>query len=152
MLEFDFDEVSGNDKRIRGYCCPTCNSFIKMYARKFNSNMAYALLFLYHNRHKGFIHLENQMKEAGKQRCGDASYLRHYRLIEAYEGERVDGSPRNGFYKITGHGIMFCEQKTTVKQTFLIFHNKVEGFEGKEIDIVAALGKKFNYSELMLAL
>lgn len=151
-LQFEFDEVPDNDKRLRGYCCPECGQLVKMYGRKFNSNMALALIFLYHNKARGFIHLENEMKAAGKQRCGDASYLRHYRLIEAYKGERTDGSPRNGFYKITGLGIQFCEQKYRVQKTFLIFNNKIEGFHGPEIGITEALGTKFKYDELMLAI
>jgi len=133
----------------KGYTCECCGSYVKMYVRKFNSNMAFALLFLYRNQHKGFIHLENEMIAAGHQRCGDASYLRHYGFITAFEGERKDGSKRNGNYRITSFGIMFCEGKIKAAAKFKIQNNKFEGFEGEEIAIQQALGEKFNYSELM---
>ncbi len=133
----------------KGYSCPHCGSYCKRYFRKFNSNMAVALIFLYRNREKGFVHLENLMIESGFKRCGDASYLRHYKLIEAFSGQREDGSSRNGHYKITGRGIMFVEKKMKVQGTYIIYNNKHEGFEGDEIDIEQALGKKFDYRELM---
>ncbi len=147
-VEFDFD-TPPEDKRIKGYCCAACNQYVKLYRRHFNSNMAVALIFLYRNRERGFIHLENEMKEQGYKRCGDASYLRHYRLIEAKKEDRLDGSSRNGMYKISGLGILFVEMKHKVQNTFLTFNNKCEGFNGKEIDILEALGTKFSYNELM---
>lgn len=133
----------------KGYTCPHCGQFCKRYFRKFNSNMALALIVLYRNREKGFLHLENTMIQAGYKRSGDASYLRHYGLIEKKEGKRDDGSTRNGMYKITGRGIMFVEGKTEVRSTCIIYNNKHEGFEGREITIQEALGKKFDYRELM---
>jgi hypothetical protein len=142
-LEFDFF-----DKK-KGYTCQCCNQFVKVYTRTFNCNMGLALLHLYHQRDKGFVHLEKSLQEHNYQRCGDASYLRHYRLIEALHEDRKDGSKRNGYYKITGAGIMFCEMKSTVKKHFLTFNNKCEGFTGEEINIIQALGEKFNYKELM---
>lgn len=133
----------------KGYTCPHCGQFCKRYYRHFNSNMALALIILYRNKEKGFIHLEKTMKDAGYNRCGDASYLRHYRLIERLEKDREDGSPRNGMYKITGTGIMFAEGKSKVKAKFIIYNNKHEGFEGDEITIQDALGSKFDYRQLM---
>lgn len=148
-LEFIFAEEPEIMDKDKGYYCVACKSFVKRYRRSFNANMALALLFLYHNKELGFIHLENEMIRKGYKRSGDASYLRHYRLIEPLKADREDGSTRNGFYRITGTGIMFCEEKTTVQHIFLIFHNEIEGFAGENISIRQALGKRFNYSELM---
>ena len=148
-IEFIFPvepEITDKDK---GYYCSCCKSFVKRYTRTFNSNMALALIVLYQTREKGFIHLELTMMARGYKRSGDAAYLRHYRLIEPLKEDREDGSPKNGKYRITGAGIMFCEQKTKVQSKFLIFNNQCEGFTGDEITISEALGKRFNYSELM---
>lgn len=147
MIQFEFDNVV--DNRMKGYTCLCCNQYVKLYRRHFNSNMAVALLFLYRNKHRGFIHLENEMKACGYKRCGDASYLRHYRFIEGKREDREDGSSRNGMYKISGLGILFCEMKATAREYFLTFNNRCEGFAGDEIDIVKALGTKFNYRELI---
>lgn len=135
----------------KGYVCPCCNSFIKVYKRSFNSNMAIALIVLYHNRGLGFAHLENLLSEKGYKRCGDASYLKHYGFIEALKEERKDGSSRNGKYKITGRGMLFVENKLTASSKFLMKQNKCLGFEGKEINILDALGEKFDYTKLMKA-
>lgn len=135
--------------RRKGFICPCCSQIVKVYRRHFNSNMAMALLFLYRNRDKGFIHLENEMKAAGHQRCGDASYLRYYKFIDVKKEKREDGSNRNGMYKISGLGILFCELKSTAREFFLTYNNSCEGFEGEEINIIQALGTKFNYNEIL---
>jgi hypothetical protein len=147
-LEFDFSEQP-EDKREKGYKCNCCGQFVKLYRRTFNCNMGLALMVLYKFREQGFIHLEKKLSELGYQRCGDASYLRHYRLIEGLSEEREDGSPRNGMYRITGLGIMFAENKSTVKQHFHTFNNRCEKFSGKEVGIIDVLTVKFNYNQLM---
>lgn len=131
-----------------GYTCPSCGLYVRAYTRKFNSNMAIALLTLYRNKVAGYVHLENYMIEHGYKRCGDASYLRFYGLIERMEGKRIDDSKRNGFYRLTGRGIMFCEGSLTVQEKFTIFNNSFEGFSGEEVGIKKVLGNKFNYQEL----
>lgn len=138
------------DKR-KGYKCECCGQFVKIYCRTFNANMSIALLFLYRHREQGFIHLENLMAKAGYKRCGDFSYLRHYYLIEPLSEKRADTSNRNGMYRITGRGIMFCEKALKVQENFLMYNNKCQGFEGEEVDIVKTLGKKFDYQKLMEA-
>lgn len=135
--------------RREGYKCECCNQFVKLYSRHFNCNMALALIFLYKKKNEGFIHLENSMVANGFKRCGDASYMLHYSLIENMPENRKDGSKRNGHYRISGRGILFVEGNMKVNERFLICNNKFEGFEGKEIDITEALGKKFNYTQLM---
>ena len=137
--------------KLKGYSCPCCNQFVKVYTRSFNSNMLLALIFLYRNRDKGFIHLENSMIESGYKRSGDASYLRWYGFIEGMKYNREDGSKRNGMYKITNKGILACQLKITFQSKFLIYNNNLEGFEGLEVNLSQCLDKKFNFNELMLA-
>lgn len=132
-----------------GFYCKCCGSYNKRYRRKFNSNMAVALIALYKNIGGVYVHLESFLAGKGLKRCGDASYLRFYRFLDKKAEKREDGSNRNGFYKITGLGCLFVEGKVTATETFLILHNRLEGFEGKEITIQDALGNKFNYNELM---
>lgn len=133
-----------------GYTCECCGSFIKRYFRSFNSNMAVALIALYKTRDKGYVHVENTLSEMGYQRCGDASYLQHYNLIVPLKEKRDDGSSRNGYYKITGLGIMFVENKCTVAEKFIMFKGKHEGFSGKQINILESLKKRFDYNDLIV--
>lgn len=138
-------------KQRDGYTCQCCGSYIKLYRRSFNSNMSVALLALYKHTNGEFVKVEKFLSEHGYQRCGDFSYLRHYGLIEALKEKREDNSSRNGFYRITAIGRLFCEGKILVKEKFLIQNNKILGFEGREISIIEALGNKFSYTELMSA-
>lgn len=133
----------------KGYCCKSCGSFIKAYHRSMNSNMAVALLTLYKSKISDYVHLENLLLEKGLKRCGDFSYLVHYRFIEKLKEKRLDGSSKNGMYRITSNGIMFCENKITAPSKFIIQQNKLLGFEGKDINIKDALGTKFHYDTLM---
>ena len=133
----------------KGYTCPCCGLFVKRYARSLNCNMALALIVLYRNGINDFVHLEKLMQQKGYQRCGDASYLIHWKFLERKVENRKDGSNRNGFYKLTGLGMMFVEGKITAREKAMIFNNNFEGFSGGEITIHQALGKRFNYEELM---
>lgn len=141
--------IEQNNNIDEGYVCKCCGCFVKRYTRSFNSNMALALLCLYKNRDKGFVHVEKLLQDNGYKRCGDFSYLKHYFLIEPLLENRPDGSSRNGYYRITGLGVLFAENKCTVQEKFLMFQNKCQGFKGTEINIVQAFGKKFNYESLM---
>jgi len=138
-----------SNKILSGYTCEHCGSFVKMYRRSLNSNMALAILLLYKFNIRDWVKVEDFLIKSGHKRCGDFSYLVHYGLLEKKQGDRSDGSSRNGFYKLTGRGLLFCEGKLMVQEKFLILHGGLKGFEGKEISIKEALGKKFDYSELM---
>lgn len=140
--------ISFPDAR-KGYRCSSCGGYVKEYCRSFNSNMAIALIALYKHTKGEYVHLEKFLAENGYQRCGDASYNRFYGLLEPFKGKREDNSPRNGYYRITGMGRMFVENKTKVFSKFKIQHNAFQGFEGKEISIHEALGEKFSYEKLM---
>lgn len=133
----------------KGYYCPSCGQFCKRYYRKMNSNMAVVMIALYRKKKFGFVHIEEFMRVLGYKRSGDFAYLVHWGFLEKLVGDRPDGSKRNGFYKLTGRGLMFVEKKTTAKRTLIIYNGKCEGFEGDEITIVDALGKHFDYAELM---
>jgi len=146
-LIFDFPPMP--DRFDNGFVCGVCGSYVKRYTRKFNSNMAIAMIALLKHSKGKFVHLENFLNQHGYQRCGDASYLIHYGFLERRIGNREDGSSRNGEYKLTGRGVMFCEGKIKAAQKFKILHNRFEGFAGNDITIQDALGERFNYTELM---
>lgn len=133
----------------KGFICDCCGSFCKRYTRTFNANMAVCLILLYRFNMNGFVKVEDFLIKNGQKRYGDFSYLVHYGFLEKQKGKREDGSNRNGYYKLTGRAIMFVEGKIKAREKFMILNNKFEGFAGEEIDIRKALGKKFNFDELM---
>ncbi len=127
--------------------CGECE--VNTYIRKANSNMALALLCIYRYAPDKYVKVEDLLLSHGYKRCGDFSYLTHYGLIQKMLGKREDGSNRNGFYKITGRGIAFCENSLTIPEKFIIRENKHLGFDGKEVNIKDLLGVKFNYNDLL---
>lgn len=136
--------------RNSGYTCSCCGQFVKTYHRKLNSSMACVLLLIYRSGKRSYFHVENWLKEIGRSELrADYHKLRFWKFIEPKLENREDGSPRNGFYKITGLGILFSEDKTTAKEKAIIFNNKLERLDGEEINIKTALGLKFNYDLLM---
>lgn len=133
----------------KGYNCPCCGTFLKRYYRKMNANMAVTIIAMYVKKKFGFIRVEEFLRLNGYQRSGDFPYLVHWGILEKMPGERIDGSKKTGFYKLTDKGRQFVKGEITVKQTMIFYKGKCEGFEGDEITIQQALGKKFDYRELM---
>lgn len=133
-----------------GHICPCCGQLVKTYKRSLNCSMALVLIYMNRFNKMDFFHVEDWLKGIGKPELrADFHKLRFWGLLEAKVATREDGSKRNGYYKITGRGIAFSEGKLTVPEKAIIYNNKFQGFEGEEIDIRKALGKKFNFDELM---
>lgn len=146
MSEEQKQELLDPDK---GYYCPHCGSYCKRYRRKLNANMAITMIAMYRKKKFGFIKVEEFMRVSGYTRSGDFPYLVHWGLLEKMDGKREDGSNHHGFYKLTDKGREFVMHRISVQQTMIIFNGTVEGFDGPEISIDQALGKKFNYREIM---
>lgn len=133
----------------KGYNCPCCGQLCKRYYRNLNANMAIVMITMYRKKKFGFIRVEEFMRLNGYPRSGDFSYLVHWGLMEKMLGKRPDGSSKNGFYKLTDKGRQFVLKQMLVPKTLIFYNGKREGFEGDEIGIEVALGKKFDYRELM---
>jgi len=74
--------------------------------------------------------------------------LRHWGLIEKHYGKSEDGNS-NGLYRITEKGRAFVRGEISVPRYCYIFNDEVNGFSEEKTTIQAALGDKFNYSELI---
>ena len=115
--------------------------------------MAYALILIYKKGTGMYFHVEDYLKgiNCPSSIRGDFAKLRFFGLIEPMGDIREDGSPRNGYYKITQAGIDFVHYKHHVPEAVYMFDNKTwpPPKQVKSISILQALRKKFNYSELM---
>lgn len=144
QIQFDYPDAN------KGYKCSCCGSYVKTYRRRLNSNMATCLIALVKHKINGFVKIEDFLLEHGYKRCGDFSYLVHWGFIEKMDVKRNDGSKRNGYYKLTGRGLMFVEGKVNAREKIIIRNNTFGGFDGKEeISIKDALGTKFSFEQLM---
>ena len=137
-----------------GATCPCCNQFSKEYARPLNAAMAYTLILIYKALPTpSWIHVENYLKttaSGGKKNLrGDFHKLVFWGLLQKREGEHENGSPRNGFYRISPKGEAFVKGSLSVPSKAFIYNGKVQRFSKDLITIQGALGKHFDYNEIM---
>jgi hypothetical protein len=141
----------------KGVACLCCHQLSKLYVRKMTSAMVYGLILLYKevkdkpDPEHHYIHLENFFKKLDIPSSirGDAPKLRFWGLIETMDGNKEDGNPSTGFYRLTKEGISFVLGRSLVSKSIRIYNNTFYGYEGPEIDIHVAIKGKFNYTELM---
>lgn len=141
----------------RGVGCPCCKQFVKQYKRPMTSSMAWAFLLVYRhmkaNPQLEWLHVQNFLKPlpipAAVANTGDFSKLKHWGLIEEKLGIRDDLSSRVGYYRVTDKGRMFAEGKLTVPKRVKLYNQEFFGFEGNDITIQDALGKRFDFNEIL---
>ena len=141
----------------KGATCPCCGQFVKLYKRSLNSSMAVALLLIHkhymRNPGDGFIHVPSYLSSCvstATVRGGDWAKLQYWGLIESDKEKREDGSKRSGYWKITPSGTAFVLGDIRVAKYVYLYNSKPTGMQCHEdVSIYEALGKKFNYQELM---
>jgi hypothetical protein len=132
-------------ERVRngGAECPCCAQFAKVYTRKIHATMAADLIRCY--RAAG-------MEEFSMPRItprGDTAKLRYWGLLLPIEGDRDDGSWRNGRWRITVLGQRFIMGKARIRRECEIYDSKCLGLVGDFVSITDCLGDHFDYRELM---
>jgi len=80
---------------------------------------------------------------------GDYAKLSYWDLLEAGEGERDDGSPRTGQFRVTGLGQSFVNAEAKVQSHALVYNGRLLRLDGDFIGVRKALRKRFNYDDLM---
>ena len=146
-LIFDFPPMP--DKYDVGFRCKCCGQYVKRYHRPLNSNMALTLIHLYKSGIRDYVHVEKFLLANKLPRSGDFHKLVHWQLLDKFEGDRSDGSPRNGYYKLNGKSLMFVEGKLKVPRIAVILNGEFQKFEGANVGIIDCLNKKFDYQSLM---
>jgi len=142
----------------KGISCPCCGQFVKRYGRSITSSMAYGLILLHKyfvkNPSEEWLHVSSYFSDLNipspvKQGMGDFAKLKYWGFIESAPEHRDDGSPRNGYWKITESGKMFAFGEMSVPSKIFLYDSKVVGIGENMMTIRDALRKKFDYSELM---
>jgi hypothetical protein len=80
---------------------------------------------------------------------GDHGKLEWWGMLEAKPGRPETGPKHHGLYRMTEAGFDFVYGRTTVPSHAIEYLSKVRKFDGSQISIVEALGKDFDYHELM---
>jgi hypothetical protein len=139
--------------RDDGVECPCCGKSRKVYERTIYSGMARFLIWLvreYQRREE--LKLEGGLwvdsLEGPPQRGGDFAKMAHWGLIEQMAND--DETKRTSrFWRPTAKGAAFVHGLITISKRVRLFDNVVIGFSEERFDIRDALGKKFDYKELM---
>lgn len=140
-----------------GAICPACTQVVKLYKRPITSSMAYALILIYKylesHPDMEWVHMNNYLNTIEglpfPVKSGDNAKLRYWGLIEEMLEVRKDGSKRAGYWRVTELGKQFVNEEIGVQEYAKVFGSKCYGLAGEHVGIKDALGKKFNYKELM---
>lgn len=141
-----------------GVPCPCCTQFTKVYARTITATMAYALVCLYRHAASGgpeWFHAPSYLSRVARladstARGGDWAKLTAWGLIEESTERREDDCPHTGYYRVTEAGRAFVLGQITVPRWAIFYAGRVLRLDDrKRVSIQQALGKRFNYAELM---
>lgn len=133
-----------------GTACPCCNQFVRIYRRTITSTMARMLITGYHKYGVGKWFHVRELLGQNDSGPGDFPKLESWGLIERkahVQGE--DGKRASGMWRITQKGSDFIHNKCEVPMYVLIYNAVTLGFEGENLRIHHALGKKYDYREIM---
>lgn len=129
--------------------CPLCGQLVKLYKRPYNSSMARALCWL-------VVETGNALTWIDVPKAAPAWLLRsrefpknaYWSLIEARPNAMGDKKD-SGIWRATLGGVKFANSLSRIASHALIFDGELYGQTAATIDIRTALGKKFDYDELM---
>jgi hypothetical protein len=151
------DEMTLRDARdelrelVNAGCrCPCCTQLAKVYRRPMTAIAATALIALYRTCGTDYGHMPTIAKQQLRNVAHQGGYitLSHYwDLIEEESAQRDDGG-RVGWWRVTPAGKAWILGGVIPKYAH-IYDGRCLGLAGEPVGIVACLGTKFDYDELM---
>ena len=150
-LELAKDGVEKNLEK--GSECPCCGQYAKRYKRALNGTIAAQMIAVYVNSGREYVHVNTLLASIPRFHKsfggGDFTKLSHWGLVERKIGNRDDGCKYMGFWRVTEKGEAFIKQEILVASHIYLYNRNFQGYSQESISILKALGKKFNYDELM---
>lgn len=135
--------------RENGVKCPVCDRFAKIYRRKLNSTMVRGLIWLYHEGGKDQrLYVNFSQMPPFLLKSNQLASNRWWNLVE----RKPNDDPKvkhSGMWRLTILGTNFVRGFATVRSHIWHYNSEALGFDGEYINIQTALGKHFNYSEMM---
>ncbi len=129
-----------------GYICKCCGSFCKVYRKPLiGSAVADLIRLVKHYTIRGeAVHIN----EFTKQRSNFYT-LSYWGFIEKGDVIVDEKKRSSGYWKPTIKGIEFVNNHITANSVAETYNNKLIKLSGEKIDVITALGKKFDYKKLM---
>jgi hypothetical protein len=123
--------------------CHLCGRLVKVWPIQLNANMARGLIAIWRENGTGYVHVPS-LKTAGHEE----SKAEYWGLISEEPSRRADGG-RPGWWRLAPLGVRFIHGQAYVPQTAHRYDGETVGHSGPAIGIQDALGKRFNWRELM---
>jgi hypothetical protein len=142
-------EVRRKAATQQGTICPCCDQTAKVYNRKLHATMARGLIWLvkyWETVDDEWIYIPSQGPKWVAH--GDFAKLSFWRLIVSKVNDD-QAKKDSGFWKPTERGIRFARKEIRIPSHVYLYNNQCQGFSDEKINISQALGKRFNYRELM---
>lgn len=149
-LEESIEYVMSNlDDGVR---CPCCAKYARRYRRTFNSTMARSLIWLvrewFRLNKSGWVDVP-KVGPRWMVKSNQLPTVRWWGMVERPSDSGDSALKHSGLWRPTELGVRFAMRHVRVLSKAVTYDGEVEGLEGVEISVVDALGKKFDYSELM---
>lgn len=128
-----------------GVDCPCCGQLVRRWKIALNANMARFLISLVreYERTGTWVHYQ-QCNFVGR----DYPHLEKWGLMES--ATNTDEAKRtSGLWRPTPRGMAFAYNQTTVASHAYIYNKKLLDFSADLISVIQALGKHFDYQELL---
>lgn len=135
------------DGAQEGVDCPCCGMYVKEWKKTIISVAAASLIKLVQlfEKEEKFYHLsEFNVLESDR----NFSQLVLWDLVEAMSNDNPH-KRASGMYQPTKIGVLFAKGDVDVKKYVHTLNNRLLKSSGDRIDIVDALGKKFDYAKLV---
>lgn len=142
-----------------GSSCPCCGQYARMYRRPLYDKMAAWLIWCvqaYDPEEAPWLHVNEGPVLQNRKGGGDFAKLAHWGLIEEQpRSDDADHKRSSGYWRPTERGIAFAHGQIEVPSHVFLYDNRVQrqvgvdGFSPDNVSIFAALGKRFDYAELM---
>lgn len=134
-------------KMVEGSDCPVCSQRVQLYNLKINGIATSDLTRLY-KMVGGFAGRYEHVAKFSQDRGGAFAKLAHWGLIESKTND--DTAKRmSGLWCLTQLGKDFVERRARVPQRVYLYNKECKGASKNTVDVIQALGTKFDYSELM---
>lgn len=139
-----------------GAICPCCKANVEVYRRRISFAMSNFLIHLVRETelvHAQWYHLPTLVRRynLGESALCESAKLRFWGLVEASTDIRPDGSPRNGYYRITPKGSQFAKNEIELPKYAIEYRSNVLGFEGELLSIDKCIGG-FDYAEIVTSM
>lgn len=132
-----------------GVDCPCCGQRVKKYRRNLTTSMMLGLIDLY-KKADGTVTKGVHIKDIHHVNGGEFAQMKRWGLID---DEFYDGSEKrtSGMWHLTYQGKLFAEGKDVAPAYVYTYNGKTIEVAPRQVSIRQAIGKKFNYQEMMEA-